>query len=79
MEQILTIITALIFLFTGYFLGRQHHDPEISKKVIKEIKKLPEKAGIIEYVSQADIDYVESGEDKVDAERERVFKEQFKP
>lgn len=82
MEQLLIIFDSLLFVLVGYFLGRHHHDPEIGKKVISEIKKFPEKAavkaGVIEYVSQADIDYTESGEERVDKERERVFQEQFK-
>lgn len=83
MEQLLIIFNSLLFLLVGYFLGRQYHNPEVGKKIVEKIKKLPVevavKSGVIEYVSQADIDYHESGEDKVDAERERVFKEQFRP
>jgi len=83
MEQLLLIFSNITFLLLGWCLGRQITDKEIGKKVIKEVKDFPAKAavkaGIIEYVSQEDIDYVESGEDKVDQERERIFKEQFKP
>lgn len=83
MEQLLIIFDSLLFLFVGYFLGRQYHVPDLGKKVIEQVKKMPAKAavkaGVIEYVTQEDIDYTESGEDKVDAERERVFRENFKP
>lgn len=79
MEQLLIIFDSLLFLLVGWLLGRHTQEPEIGKKVIKEIKKLPVKAGIIEYVTQADIDYTESGEDKVDEAREKLFKENFKP
>lgn len=83
MEQLLIIFDSLLFLLVGYLLGRQHHEPEIGKKVVSEIKKLPVKAaiksGVIEYVTQEDIDYRESGEEKVDEARQQLFDKQFKP
>lgn len=83
MEQLWTVGISLLFLFIGYFLGRSKTEPELGKQVFQNIKKFPVKtaikAGILEYASQADIDYERSGEAKVDEERERVFREQFKP
>lgn len=83
-EQIFTVVIALIFLLVGYFLGNSGKKPELQQTEIKKPKKnvlirAAVKAGILEYPSQEEIDYVESGEAKVDAERERVFREQFRP
>lgn len=81
-EQLLIIADSVLFLLLGYYLGQhtQQTQPKPTQQSTKKsVKNFLMKAGIIEYPTQADIDYVASGEEKVDAERERVFREQFKP
>lgn len=76
----LELFSSIIFLFIGYFFGRYHNNQKIVQEAIKHIKKRnAPKPGIIDYPTQADVEYSESGEEKVDAERLRVFQEQFKP
>lgn len=77
----LEIFNSLLFLFVGYYLGRHHNDPEIATKTIKRIKKIisPTKSGVIDYASQADVDYHGSEEEKADEARSKLFREQFKP
>lgn len=84
MEQLLIIFNSLLFLLVGYFLGRHPEKIKLIEKIPEPQKKtkiteIPVKSGIIEYPSQADIDYRESGQDKVDEAREKLFKENFKP
>jgi len=84
-EQLFSVGIALVFLLVGYFLGRSGH--KVDTERIQPVSKIPQKnalirgavkAGIIEYPTQEDIDYVESGEEKVDEAREKVFRENFK-
>lgn len=83
-EQVFTVIVALLFLLVGYYLGYTTKQTKLSlREENKPKKKNPliraaVKAGIIEYPTQEDVDYVESGEEKVDEAREKVFRENFK-
>lgn len=83
-EQVFTTIVALIFLLVGYFLGHTKKQTELLHIEEKQPKKknplirAAVKAGIIEYPTQEDVDYVESGEEKVDEAREKVFRDSFK-
>ncbi len=87
-EQIFTLATCLLSLLIGYFLGRAVSQPfsgrqENGQREAKNPKKnilvrAAVKAGIIEYPSQEQVDYAESGEEKVDEARDKVFREQFK-
>jgi hypothetical protein len=53
---------------------------EIENAIKKAKNKLHNKKGqVIDYPTADEINYEESGEKKVDQERERVFKDQFKP
>lgn len=79
---LIVLYFSLVFLTIGYFLGKNiskkavylPQSPTVSQKQPSAIHK----AGVLDYPTQEDIDYVESGEAQVDAERERVFREQFK-
>jgi hypothetical protein len=77
----LEIFNSLLFLVIGYLLGRWHNERKLVEEAIKQVKKQTNivRPGVIEYPTQADIDYVDSGEEKVDEARLRLFKEQFKP
>jgi len=81
MSEILIIITALLFLTIGFFLGRYSgREIDIARKTLKDIKRKinPPHSGVINYATPRDIEYEGSEEQKVDAERERVFRENFK-
>lgn len=83
LEQLIIIFSNLLFLLIGYYLGYERSDikvaEDVKKKIINQTKKTLLKAGIIDYPTQGEIDYRESGEEKVDEAREKVFREQFKP
>ncbi len=84
-QEFLIIANSLLFLLIGFYLGRPKSttviDKPASQQAIKQEKpkkNLLEKAGIIEYASQEDIDYVESGEEHVDEARNKAFRDNFK-
>ena len=78
MDQLLIIITALIFYFLGRYTGREL---EVTKKIVKEIKKKinPPHVGVIDYPTPQESEYHGSEEEKADQAREKLFKENFKP
>lgn len=64
----------------GYYLGKSNNSAPLDKANAAKVRtKLAFRGSVIDYPSQADIDYRDSGEEAVDRERERVFREQFKP
>lgn len=77
----LEIVNSIIFLAIGYFLGRYHHNQEVFKDTMKSIKKIMNhpKSGVIDYPTQEEIDYRESGEEKTDEARTKLFEQFFKP
>jgi|GEM_PF-2878158 len=88
MEQLLIIFDSLLFLLVGWFLGRHPEKVKLIEKIPdnpEETKKpnglhgVPVKSGVIDYPSQADIDYTGSEEEKTDKERERIFNRDFTP
>lgn len=76
----LEIFNSLLFLLIGYLLGRLHTNEKIIQETIKQVKKQDTpKPGIIDYPTQEEIDYRESGEEKVDEARKKLFEVFFKP
>ena len=71
MEQVLIIITALIFYALGRYAGRE---AEITKKASKQIKKKlsPPHVGVIEYPTQTEADYTGSEQEKIDKQQEEL-------
>lgn len=80
-EELLIIFTALIFTIVGYFLGKDQGKKEEIKSVFKKQVVEPNKAkslgGVIDYPSQAEIDYHGSEQEKADIAREELFKKTF--
>lgn len=83
MEQLFIVFDSLLFLLVGYFLGRRHIEPTIGQHFSQQAKEKTKnfliKSGVIEYPTQEQVDYVQSGEEKVDEAREQLFKKYFKP
>ena len=84
-QELLIIANSLLFLLIGFYLGRPSSTTVIEKaaspkdsKPVKPKKHFLEKAGIIEYSTQEDIDYVESGEEHIDEARNKAFRENFR-
>ncbi len=78
-QEVLIIANSLIFLLIGFYLGRPHTttiekpaNPQ-ADKTAKPKRNILEKAGIIEYASQDQVDYYESGQDKIDRAKVEAF------
>jgi hypothetical protein len=78
MEGLLIFLSALVFYLLGRFSG---HEVEVTKKVVKEIKKKinSRHAGTIDYPTQDQLDYRGSQEEKADQARQELFEKEFKP
>ena len=77
MNQLLIIITALIFYALGRYAGQE---VEIYQKVRKRISKTlrPQPAGIIDFPTQDAVEYKGSEQEMIDRDMEQKIREQLK-
>lgn len=75
MQELLIIITALIFYALGRFSGQ-----ETIEKTVKQIKRKinPPHTGVIDYPTPKQIEYEGSNEQKADQARNSLFEDHFK-